>query len=138
MTTKEVEKILKSYKQYIAAIRNLEKMYQQKLSESETKSLAVKYSEKTKTNSVVSFVELYALELCEIQEKIDKLRNIIEMIDEALNSLNENEKKIIELKYKKGLAWWQIAFEMKYSERACRYIKNRALKKIKKVFDATI
>lgn len=66
----------------------------------------------------------------ELNERKRKLRARIERIDRAIEALNGTEKHIIENWYFKGKQWWQIAHEVKYSERHCRRLKTNAVNKI--------
>ena len=66
----------------------------------------------------------------ELNERKRKLRARIERIDRAIEALNGTEKYIIENWYFKGKQWWQIAHEVKYSERHCRRLKTNAVNKI--------
>lgn len=65
-----------------------------------------------------------------LKKKIAILESKIERIDRAIDALNGIEKQIIEGKYFRGEQWWQIAHEVKYSERHCRRLKTNAVNKI--------
>lgn len=65
-----------------------------------------------------------------LKKRKEKLQNKIDIIDRLLKGLNDIERTIIEMHYIKGKQWWQIAYEVKYSERHCRRIKSDAIYKL--------
>lgn len=65
-----------------------------------------------------------------LKKRKEKLQNKIDMIDRLLEGLNDIERAIIEMYYIKGKQWWQIAYEVKYSERHCRRIRSEAICKL--------
>lgn len=63
----------------------------------------------------------------------EKLKEKKETIDIAIDSLNETEKKVIDLKYreKRKYSWNDISKKINFCESYCRYqIKLRALEQI--------
>ncbi|OPF51532.1 hypothetical protein BH721_01435 [Clostridium baratii] len=69
-------------------------------------------------------------------EKIKEKKELKERIDIAIDSLDEVEKKVLELKYinKRKLSWKEIAKTMNFSACYCRQkIKERALNQITKI-----
>ena len=59
-------------------------------------------------------------------EKIQHLRNIEDQIGKMQD---EDEKRVLRLRYIKGMKWEEVAVEMEYSWRRTHDIHSRALKK---------
>lgn len=96
------------------------------------------YSEKTgETNafnsSVENEVEHRNKEL-KFLMKLKRSKEIqVEKVDNALESLSNDEKRVIELKYfgnNKKLGWLKIAEIMGFCDVTCRALKNAAIKKM--------
>lgn len=128
---KEVEKWLYNYNTFKTAIENLKIMYLEKEKELED-GRPIQYDKErlSKTNSFSSETEKKAIELATIKGRIEIMENKVKIIDNALNALNETEKKIIDLRYFKGEQWWKIAYSVAFSERWCKEIRRNAVKKI--------
>lgn len=137
---KEIERILKSIREYEAKIKSLE------LEISDLKDLqsinlkGINYDNLVKTNSLFSKTELYAIKDLEIQQTIDLLEykkrhveRFLIRIKTAIESLNDLEKQIIQMKFLDNKIWRFITFEVNLEERQCREIKRKALKKISKL-----
>ncbi|MCI2779167.1 RinA family protein [Clostridium perfringens] len=101
---------------------------------------SIVYEEKTQaTNKFNSSVEN---EILEKENRLTVLRYDLRnkvilkrRIDEAIQNLKDEERKLIELRYinKISLSWKQIAFVLKYSEEYCR--KNLRRNAVKSVSD---
>lgn len=65
-----------------------------------------------------------------IIKRKEKLRNKLEILNLLISGLNNIEKKVIEMYYIEGRQWWQVAYEVKYSERWCKHIRTEAIKKL--------
>lgn len=134
---KEIERILKNIREYEAKIKSLE------LEISDLKDLqsinlkGINYDNLVKTNSLFSKTELYAIKDLEIQQTIDlleykkrHLERFLIRIKNAIESLNDLEKQIIQMKCLDNKIWRFVTFEVNLEERQCREIKKKALKKI--------
>lgn len=69
------------------------------------------------------------------KDKERELRNMMrvhEHIEEAINNLQDTkEQDVLFYRYIKGLAWWEIAEKMRYSDRWVRKLHGRALMHLK-------
>lgn len=65
-----------------------------------------------------------------IVEKREKLISKLETLQLLISGLSDIERKIIDMYYIEGKQWWQIAYEVKYSERHCRRIRSDAIGKL--------
>lgn len=87
-----------------------------------------------KTYKIHSQTEDTAMRNIEAEELLkkrkEKLKNKMDIIDRLLEGLNDIERTIIEMHYVKRKQWWQIAYEVKYSERHCRRIRSEAICKL--------
>jgi len=85
------------------------------------------------SNKISSDVEDKAITLANISIKITHLENKILVIKQGIKQLNENERRIIELrfmqlnKWDKPLTWVQISREMNYDISWCKELRNRAI-----------
>lgn len=80
------------------------------------------------------------LEILGNKEEADKYKVIIARIDNAIDSLSEKERVIIEERYIEGIgkqSWKLIAESLYISNTRCHVIKNRALGKIMKLLGFT-
>lgn len=64
------------------------------------------------------------------QEEIKLKEDIIYNIDYAISLLGECEKKIVEMKYKKGMRYNDIAMHLRYSRRQIIRINKRSIQSI--------
>ncbi|WP_432662430.1 hypothetical protein R9X47_18050 [Wukongibacter baidiensis] len=140
--TKEIEKVLKNIRKYDAQISDIE------LEIADLKDLhsisisGINYDNLVKTNSLISKTELQAMKDLEIERTIEileykkrHLERFLSRIDNAICSLNDIEKQIIQMKCIDNKIWRFITFEVGLEERQCREIKKRALKKISNVIN---
>jgi DNA-directed RNA polymerase specialized sigma subunit len=61
---------------------------------------------------------------------IEGLQRRVEIMERSLNMLNDDERKIIELKYFQNQPWYNIAYEVKQSESTCKRHRVHAVKKL--------
>lgn len=132
---KEVEYLLYNYDVFKVSIENIKKEIEYLEGDEAREIEGVSYEEeRSKTNSISNIVENTMLGIAEkihyLERKIERTNINIEKIDNAMTILTDIEKDIIKKKYFKGKQWYVVAYEVSYSERQCRYIKNRAIDKI--------
>ncbi len=65
-----------------------------------------------------------------ILKRKEKLEDKLETLDKLIEGLNSIEKTIIKMYYIQGKQWWQIAYEVRYSERHCRRMRSEAIGKL--------
>ena len=130
---KATEKFLYNYNSLKASIENMK----QEIEEMEYFGItALDYKQEPvgKTYAFHSTTENEAIKITNKKEilgtRIKLLENKLERIDRAVEALNEIEQKIIKLRYYEGRQWWQIAYEMKYSEKWCKELRRRAVQKV--------
>jgi DNA-directed RNA polymerase specialized sigma24 family protein len=68
----------------------------------------------------------------QLEKRKHKLKIQLEKIDNALDILTEQQKKVIELRYinPKKLSWFDIADIMDLSDVTCRTLKNSAMNRM--------
>ncbi|MGL4572015.1 MAG: DUF722 domain-containing protein [Clostridium sp.] len=99
---------------------------------------SIGYEERTQsTNKFSSSVENEILEkekeLKVLRVDLSKKITLKRRIDGAVEGLNDEERKLVELRYinKRALSWNQIAFVLKYSQEYCRKdLRRISIKKI--------
>lgn len=69
-------------------------------------------------------------ELNQLQNNKSHLQRRMELIDEAIQSLNETEQKIVRLKFIDGYRWMYVSCECGYSERQCQNIGKKSVQKL--------
>lgn len=134
---KKIEKILKNIKEYEAKINDID------LEIAELKDLqsisikGINYDNLIRTNSLFSKTEMQVIKDLKIDQTISVLEyqkrhieRFLSKIKNALDSLEEQEKEIIQLKYFENELWRSITFKVNLEERQCRGIKRNALEKI--------
>lgn len=124
----EVESWLYTYKSVKAAIGNL------KL-ESDSDNLCVVSSadpskEGAKTNKFNSVVENTITKNEMLKDRIKHMEIKMKQLDNALESLNEDEANVIRLFYIDGKRYYEISPVIRNSESTCKRIRRRAIKKI--------
>ncbi|MCT4605865.1 MAG: hypothetical protein N4A64_07130 [Marinisporobacter sp.] len=137
LNMKSVENILKNLKQYEAKIKEIELQIAD-LKDMKYLSLkGIDYENFIKTNSFFSKTEIQAVKDFEIQHKIDLLEfekrhveRFLQRIYNAIESLTDIEKQIIQMKYIEKKIWRYITFQINIEERQCRAIKNKAITKM--------
>lgn len=79
--------------------------------------------------SVEKIVDTYAVKIAEWENKLEELFRQKDEVENILDNLNFTERKIIELRYIKGLKWNQVAEQVNYSEKHCRRIGNKVFER---------
>ncbi len=85
-------------------------------------------------------IKIKDLELLGEYEEAEKIKNLICRIDNAINCLDDNEKKLIKLRFVEGVSkksWKEIAKILHVSERSCHDIKERAFNKLADIIIST-
>ncbi len=78
-------------------------------------------------------IKIKDLELLGEYEEAEKIKNLICRIDNAMNILDENEKKLIKLRFIEGdyaKSWKEISARLHSSVRYCHEMKIRAFNKL--------
>lgn len=129
---KKAERLLESYK----ALKGYIEIKKKDLEEAEYQGIsAVCLNEKTgKTykindpvfNEVVNMVKYKE----EIEKEINKNQSLINKVDRALKKIPNEERKILELRYFEGMQWWEVISIIPQSERWCKELRNRGLRKV--------
>jgi ArpU family phage transcriptional regulator len=131
---KSVEKLLYNYNMLKINIEILNQQLEELKEEEGMKGVAyddVKISETNKFHSQTEDTAINNIELEElINKKKEKLQSKLDMLNKLTEGLNEVEREIIRMYYIEGKQWWQIAYEVKYSERHCRRIRAEAIGKL--------
>lgn len=129
----EVKLRLKNYKMKVAKKNELELRIKEL--EEEAGISAMASSEKTsKTYKITKAVENQAIELADKKEKLSRFvkqyQIEIDHIDNALNVLNEEERKAIDLVFIQGRRKDSVAYIMDKCTRTVNYYISTALKKM--------
>ncbi len=131
---KSVEKLLYNYNMLKINIEIMDKQLEELKEEDGLTSIPFNGVSISKTNKIHSQTEDTAMRKIEAEELLrkrkEKLENKLETINKLLTGLNDVERRIIVMYYIHGLQWWQIAYEVKYSERHCRRIRSEAICKL--------
>ncbi|KHD37680.1 RNA polymerase sigma factor [Clostridium acetobutylicum] len=132
---KEMERILWDYRNIKAEIKNLE-LEIEASKENYEGLIAVSYKEKTaatnKFNSVVENEVLTRENKVLNLEKRKRIKEIqIEKVDNAIDTLSDNERRIIELRYFYRLQFKQISERLNLNETYCMQLKSKTLYKLK-------
>ncbi len=131
---KSVEKLLYNYNMLKINIEILNHQLEELKKEEGMKGVDyddVKISETNKFHSQTEEMAINNIGLEElINKKKEELQSKLDMLDRLTEGLNDVEIRIIEMYYIKGKQWWQIAYEVKYSERHCRRIRSEAICKL--------
>ena len=129
-----VEKLLYNYNMLKANIEIADKQLEELKYEDGMTGISYDGEKTGKTYKFHSQTEDAAMMNIGIEELLKKrkerIQNKIDIIDRLLQGLNDTERTIIEMHYIKGKQWWQIAYEVKYSERHCRRIRTDAICKL--------
>ncbi len=131
---KEMERLLWDYRNIKAEIKNLE-LEIEASKENYEGLIAVSYKEKTaatnKFNSVVENEVLTRENKVLNLEKRKRIKEIqIEKVDNAIDTLSDNERRIIELRYFYRLQFKQISERLNLNETYCMQLKSKTLYKL--------
>ena len=131
---KSVEKLLYNYNMLKINIEILSHQLEELKKEEGMKGIDyddVKISETNKFHSQTEEMAINNIGLEElINKKKEELQSKLDMLDKLTEGLNKVEREIIRMYYIEGKQWWQIAYEVKYSERHCRRIRSEAICKL--------
>ncbi len=131
---KSVEKLLYNYNMLKINIEILSHQLEELKKEEGVKGVAYDDVKISKTNKFHSQTEETAINNIELEKLInkkkEKLQSKLDMLDKLTEGLNKVEREIIRMYYIEGKQWWQIAYEVKYSERHCRRIRSEAICKL--------
>ena len=138
LESNQVREKLKKYKEYKANIKVKDLKIEEL--EEEVGVSGQGYEERTgKTYKVNSFTENQAIDILEKKEQLSKERRYyereIERIDNALNTLNEDEREIIISSLIEGRRYSSIEVKYNYTYSNIKKIERRAIKKIAKFMD---
>lgn len=129
-----MERLLWDYRNIKAEIKNLE-LEIEASKENYEGLIAVSYKEKTaatnKFNSVVENEVLTRENKVLNLEKRKRIKEIqIEKVDNAIDTLSDNERRIIELRYFYRLQFKQISERLNLNETYCMQLKSKTLYKL--------
>ena len=131
---KSVEKLLYNYNMLKINIEILNHQLEELKKEEGMKGINYDDVKISKTNKFHSQTEETAINNIELEKLInkkkEKLQSKLDMLDKLTEGLNKVEREIIRMYYIEGKQWWQIAYEVKYSERHCRRIRSEAICKL--------
>jgi hypothetical protein len=127
---KKTERWLYHMNALITRIENLKQEYRDKELEAEGEGIDYSKDRLCETYKFNSSTENTALELVHLKMMIESLQNRVCIMERSLGILNGVERKVIDMKYRNGDPWYNIAYQLKYSERQCRYIRTIAVKKL--------
>ena len=137
---KVIEKWLKEYNDTLIQLNSYKSLYNELEKQvRDGDALAYDKDKLSKTYKINSDTEDKAIILANISIKINHLENKILVIRQGIKQLNENESKIIELRYMrlnrwdKPLNWVQISREMNYNISWCMELRNRSIITLTKV-----
>lgn len=128
-----IKNLLLNYKIIEASIKIIEEEIT--LLKNNEGKIAISYSEKTGPTYKISCpTEDTAISniarIEELQLKKEIGMSNLKKINLAIDSLDQDESKIINLKYKESKPWYKISNEINCSEVHCRRIRNRAIDKM--------
>lgn len=131
---KQTEYLLYKYKMFKISIENMNKEIEFIRREDGSRGIGYDGISSSPTNQFSSATEDTALSNIEkidyLEHSIRRIGNKIERIDRTLEGLTEEEKKIISGRYIEGHQWYIVAYEVGYSERHCKRLRNEAIEKI--------
>lgn len=137
---KVIEKWLKDYNDIVIQLDSYKSLYNE-LEKQVRDGDAICYDKDklSPSHKFSSDTEDKAIILANISIKINHLENKILVINQGIKQLNENERRIIELRYMrlnrwdKPLTWKQVSCSMNYDESWCRELCQRAINTLTKV-----
>lgn len=136
MDINETEKVIRTYQKLKKRIKILNNELES-IKETGISALEFKLGGKSKTNTVNRVTENVALKNIENTKKLKKelfvLSKQVEIIDNALDSLDKTEREVIKYKLIEGLTYMDIADELSISVIYAKKLKKKALIKVKKI-----
>lgn len=131
---KSVEKLLYNYNTLKINIEITDKQLEELKEEDGVTAIDYDGVSVSDTNKFHSQTENTAIRNIKVEELLkkrkEKLQSKLDMLDKLTEGLNEVERDIVRMYYIEGKQWWQIAYEVKYSERHCRRIRSDAIGKL--------
>ncbi len=131
---KQVEELLKNYTMMQASIENIKDEIEYLKKEDGMTGISYDGISTSPTYRFSSSVEDTALSNSEkihyLELQIEGIQRQIDRLDRAIKGLNETERIIIRGKYIEGLQWWQVAGQVRYSERWCKELRKNAINKL--------
>lgn len=127
---KGVESNLYNYKSIKAEIKNIDLELQELENEGESCG-SINYEEKSApTNKFNSTIENQIIRPDQLKSKKHKLEVQLEKINNALETLSDDEMELIELRYFNKLQFKVIAERIDRNEMYCVYLKSKIIKKL--------
>lgn len=130
----KVEDLLKNYKMVKINIKNIEQEIEFAKGNIGLKGISYDGISTSPTNEVKSSVESTVLSIQEevhfLERNIERLVMQLDKIDRALEGLEEVERTVVIEKYINSKQWWQVASKVCYSERWCKNLRSRAIRKM--------
>lgn len=131
---RKLEGILYNYKNIIAEIKNID-IEIIDLQQEYTGCGAINYKEKSSpTNKFNSTVENEIVskekQMTYLQNMRDGKQRLINQINNAIEALAENERKLIELRYFDKLHFKEIALRLNINDTYCMQLKSKVINKL--------
>ena len=131
---KVIEKWLKEYNDTLIQLNSYKSLYNDfEKQVRDGDALAYDKDKLSKTYRISSDTENKAITLANMSIEINHLENKVLIIKQGIKQLNDNERRIIELRYMrlnrwdKPLTWVQISREMNYDISWCKELRNRSI-----------
>ncbi|MEY8001191.1 sigma factor-like helix-turn-helix DNA-binding protein [Clostridium sp. Mt-5] len=131
---RKLEGILYNYKNIKAEIKNID-LDMEDLQQEYTGCGSITYEEKAApTNKFNSSVENEIIskekQISYLQNMRDGKKRLIDKIDNALDALSENERKLIELRYFDKLHFKEVAIRLNINDTYCMQFKSKVINKL--------
>lgn len=91
-----------------------------------TSSVALKWREEHE-NIVGDMSHWFKIDKESISYEIGTINRVLKKVDNAINSLSDDERVIIQNFYIENKPWYDIAYKVKYVERHCKRLRTRAI-----------
>lgn len=131
---KKTENLLYNYKTFKISILNMKEEIKNLKEEDGVKAIIYNGNTSSPTNKFSSSTEDTAMYITEkidyLERSIKRMQGNVDSIDKSLNGLTEKERDVIIERYIEGRQWWQVAYNINYSERQCRNFRKTAIIKI--------
>lgn len=137
-----VKECLQNYRFFVENVKALETEI--KILREEADGLkGIDYSrEKVQTSTISNTLENIIVKISEKEMLLKKKKLVMNVIDTAVNELEEIENRIIHMKYLDKNCfrntWQKIALTLMYTERQCRRKRDSAFKKIEVALEGII